>query len=191
MKKMFETKEHALTELCNLLRGKGVESVNLMLPEVCHTDNNEETLDVTQISYESVLGQLEVSFEGKSAMIFTLESVTNVFVEVRKVLFEMEHGDFVRKHKELCQSLMEEIYKMAHGVTFKFDETRAPRMYFDGAWRSLIKVSVPTTSRFSTAVSWHDERCLGKGANASTGLGNCPVETQVKIYDLICQELLK
>ena len=88
MKKMFETKEHALTELCNLLMGKGVESVNLMLPEVCHTDNNEETLDVTQISYESVLGQLEVSFEGKSAMIFTLESVTNVFVEVRKVLLE-------------------------------------------------------------------------------------------------------
>ena len=80
---------------------------------------------------------------------------------------------------------------MAHGVTFKFDETKAPRMYFDGAWRALIKVSVPTTSRFSTAVSWHDERCLGKGANASTGLGNCPVETQVKIYDLICQELLK
>lgn len=190
MKKIFETRGQATTAIQELLLKNEVGDINLLNPVVCHIENDDFSIDTTKVELDKT-GLETVFFNSRPLNVFTLSSITNVYIEVRKTLFERANGDFVNKLRNLRNGLMVEIQKMAAGKTFKFDDTKSPRMYYDGGWRSIIKVSVPVDDKYSTIVEWHDERCSVKGGNAKTGLGNCPTETQVEVYDLICQEILK
>ena len=190
MKKMFETKEQAIDALSNLLAQSKAQSVKLINSVVCHIEDKETSIDVTKVEV-NMPNIKNTFFINLTSKIFTLPSIMNVYLEVRKTLYEDAHGGFQNKLIAMRKDLMTELWTIAAGKTFRFDDTKSPRFYFDREWRSVIKVDVPADKKYSPIVWWHDNRCSEKGANASTGLGNCPLETQVNIYDLICQELLK
>ncbi|PNP96442.1 hypothetical protein BFS16_00725 [Hoylesella timonensis] len=190
MKKMFENKEQAIDALSKLLAQNNAQSIKLMNSVVCHVEDKETSIDVSKVEM-NMPNIKNTFFVNLTSKIFTLPSITNVYLEVRKTLYEHAHGDFQNKLIAMRKDLMTELWTVAAGKTFKFDDTKSPRFYFDREWRSVIKVDVPANKKYSPIVWWHDDRCTQKGANASMGLGNCPLETQIEIFDLICQEIIK
>ncbi|MBR0116445.1 MAG: hypothetical protein IJM04_04105 [Prevotella sp.] len=130
-------------------------------------------------------------FDSGYAVDYTLDSLVRLHKEIRSEFFQRKNGDFKRRYLFMRSDLDRALKQMMPGGALKLVGTECPRMFSEGAYREICQVDIPCDQKYAVKVGWHDDRCKGKGANFFTNLTNCPMETMVEIFEIICRKLNK
>lgn len=182
------TKQEAIKAITKLFEDKGIDVLELrgsasMVYEDCNVG-----ICVYHVSYLND----ELSIDGVKLQKFTKYSIQCLYETCKSAIFMKVNGDYTRKFLELGESLRKSIKRMAGDQKFKLTKYEAPMMYYNEGWCSIIELqSFDEDSRLSPVVGWHDETCTNKGANVRIGLGNCPMEVQVELFEILCRKLNK
>lgn len=127
-------------------------------------------------------------FDSGYAVDYTLDSLVRLYKEIRSEFIQRRNGDFKRRYLYMRSDIDKAIKQMMPGGTLKLSGSECPRMYSEGAYREICQVDAPVDPKFAVKVGWHDDRCAGRGANFFTNLTNCPMETMVEIFEIICRK---
>lgn len=188
MTEKFKTKQEAVKAILQLLKDNK-EDFTLLYEEVGMAYDQP---DGGGLMAKTVFTKGDdIKIEGVASKEFTLDSLTRLYKEIGIESMQKKHGDFKRRYLVMRSNLNEELVSMANNETFKFSGSECPRMYFDNDWREICYVQVPASPKFAVRVGWHDDRCSGKGTNAFANLSNCPMETEVELFEIICRKICK
>ena len=130
-------------------------------------------------------GELEI--ENCKAGEFDLESLQRAYKEIGRMLFQATHGDFRRHYLNMRVGISNILKEMAPGQKVRLSGSECPRIRIADKWHDIILVDIPEDDKLALRVGWHSDSCTGKGVNSIMNLSNCPMETQVEIWEIICR----